>query len=114
MYIANERIKIYRSVGLKISQEEFAEKTGIGIERLKKIETGKVNPSLQEVVDISRVFDVSTDYILGRIRIPAPILRTEEEARLWYMLEKMSEDDLQETLRSLNAKLETEDEEANT
>lgn len=58
-----ERIRVARK-NRAISQEELAEKVDISVTHMSHIETGTTKLSLQVLVDIARVLEVSTDALL--------------------------------------------------
>ncbi len=49
-----------------ISQDELAKALRVGRTTVTRWETGKYYPSLDEVVNISNFFNVSTDFLLGK------------------------------------------------
>lgn len=57
--IFNERTK------LDLSQEQFAEQLGVSRQAVSKWETGQSLPDLDKIVMMSRVFGVTTDYLLS-------------------------------------------------
>ena len=57
--IFNERTK------LDLSQEQFAEQMGVSRQAVSKWETGQSLPDLDKIVMMSRVFGVTTDYLLS-------------------------------------------------
>lgn len=57
--IFNERTK------LDLSQEQFAEQMGVSRQAVSKWETGQSLPDLDKLVMMSRVFGVTTDYLLS-------------------------------------------------
>ena len=101
MYIANERIKEVRLVLKSISQEQFSKETGIALERIKKLEKGRVKASLDDVVAISDAYGISMDFLMGNRRLPAPVITSEEEALFWNRLEKLSIHELGEFCEEL-------------
>lgn len=112
MYIANERIKEVRLVLKCISQEQFAKETGIDLERIKKLEKGKVKASLEDVVAVADAYDLSTDFLLGKRRLPAPVIRTEQEAQVWDRIEKLSQEQLMELCEGLMERMGMRDDDA--
>lgn len=48
-----------------MTQERFAELLGVSRTAVAKWENGYAEPSLQNIVRISEVFNVSSDYLLG-------------------------------------------------
>ena len=51
------------------SQEELAEKLNVSRQSVSKWESGQSKPDLDKIVVLSNIFDVSTDYLLGRTDI---------------------------------------------
>lgn len=49
---------------LGLSQGELAERLGVSAKAVSKWETGEAQPTLENVVSLSRIFNVSTDYLL--------------------------------------------------
>ena len=58
----NERIKQLRKE-LKLTQEEFSSKIGIGKSALSRIESGSNNPSEQTILFICQTFGVCRDWL---------------------------------------------------
>lgn len=100
MGIVNRRFKEFREI-LKLSEEEFAERTGIKSDRLKKIEDGGARVKVQEVLAVSDCFGVSNDYLLGFEEKPRPVFHSEWEELLWRRLQKLSEGELQKVIEAL-------------
>lgn len=100
MEIVNRRFKEFREI-LKLSEEEFAEKTGIKLNRLKKIENGCAKVRVEEALAVSDCFGVSNDYLLGFEEKPWPVFHSAEEALLWHRLQKLSEGELQKVMEAL-------------
>ncbi len=63
------RIKILRE-DLKLSQEELAKKLNLSKGIISLYEQEKRKPSLEILIQLSEIFNVSIDYILGRTNIP--------------------------------------------
>ncbi len=63
MVILNERIKTLRKER-NWSQAELAEKIGADGRQISRYENGKITPSVETIVKIAQIFDVSTDYLL--------------------------------------------------
>ena len=60
----NERIRILRQ-SLSMSQVELANKLGVTKQSVSNWENDNIQPSIEMLVKISKVFCVSTDYLLG-------------------------------------------------
>lgn len=52
---------------LNISQEELAEKCGVSRQAVTKWETSESTPSLEKIILLADIFDISTDELLGRV-----------------------------------------------
>lgn len=50
----------------KLNQKEFSDRIGIDNSQLSKIEQGKLNPTLAQLLEISSIFDVSLDWLVGK------------------------------------------------
>ena len=48
------------------SQEEFAEKLDVSRQAVSRWENGTALPDAQNILRISKLFNVTTDYVLGR------------------------------------------------
>lgn len=59
-----------------LSQQEFADKLGVTRQTVSKWESGKIKPGADNLVAMSRLFGVSTDYILNL----SPQSASQEEA----------------------------------
>ena len=55
-----------------LSQADVAEKLGIFPQSYYRYESGKYLPALPIIIKMADVFDVSTDYLLGRRDTPKP------------------------------------------
>lgn len=106
MDIPNERIRDLRVGMLHMEQAEFSEKTGIPLERLKKIEKGTVKVRLADVTSVSDAFNISTEFFIGTRRFPSPVIRNEKEARIWVMIEQLSDEQLDELLECMKEELD--------
>ncbi len=51
----------------KLSEDEFAKLVSFDEKKCKKYLTGECEPSLEDLIEISQVLDVSIDYLLGQI-----------------------------------------------
>ena len=60
----NERIRELR-LAAGFSQVELAEKLGVSKQSVSNWENDNIQPSIEMLVKISRIFNVSTDLILG-------------------------------------------------
>lgn len=59
------------------TQESFAQALGRDIKQVWRWETGKAAPSADALVDLAKVLDVSTDYLLGIIDEPSMVVSSE-------------------------------------
>ena len=65
MKIFQERLKQERKA-LKLTQRDFAQKLGITQPSYIRYENGTSQPTLETLVTIADVLEVSIDYLLGR------------------------------------------------
>lgn len=59
-----QRVKTLREE-YNLTQRELAERLRVAHNTVSQYENGTVYPSLGLVVELARIFDVSTDYLLG-------------------------------------------------
>ena len=71
MNITAERLRELR-IQLGMSQENVAQTLGITRTAYNKYEQGVIEPT-RKLRELSKLFEVSTDYILGRTDNPSPI-----------------------------------------
>lgn len=50
------------------SQQTLANDIGVSIDTIKSIETERSNPSIETLSKLSDIFDISTDYLLGKTK----------------------------------------------
>lgn len=62
--IVSERIKEIRETN-NLTQAEIANKLGISVSGYRKIEYGERDPNIDLIRDLSNMFNISSDYILG-------------------------------------------------
>jgi transcriptional regulator with XRE-family HTH domain len=58
------------------TQEQLADRLGIGQQQIHRWEAGKSDPSSQAIADLARTLEVTADYLLGLVE--SPISRLEE------------------------------------
>ncbi len=75
------------------SQEDFAEKLDISRQAISRWENETALPDAQNILRISKLFNVTTDYLLnddyeGEIHLPAVEAKTEKEKKhsYWYLI----------------------------
>ncbi len=56
-------VKLRKESGLM--QKEIAQKLNTSTRRVSHLETGNIEPDLDTLIAIAKLFDVSTDYLLG-------------------------------------------------
>lgn len=95
MSITSERIKSLR-LEKNMSQNELASKLGIGRSNMGHIENGRVEPTKETLVQLSDIFGVSTDYLLGRT-----------EKKRYYDLTEKDEKDIAKELEEMIADLKS-------
>lgn len=61
----------------RMSQEQLAEKINVSRQSISKWESGESAPELERLIELSRVFDVSTDYLLLPSEVDELTIRTE-------------------------------------
>lgn len=93
----NLSTKIYELRKAKgMSQEKLAELVGVSRQSISKWESGETIPELERLVELSRIFEVTTDYLLKPDEMDELTIRTEK-------LEKR-QNDLQSEVRKEHIK----------
>ncbi len=83
-----ERIRQLRNAH-NISQVQLADKLGVSKQSVSNWENGNIMPSIEMLVKISKLFGVSTDYLLGlddKVTLDIDGLSTEKLAFLQNMI----------------------------
>lgn len=62
MILADKIMNLRKKAGW--SQEELAEKVGVSRQSISKWESGQSIPDINRIIELSKIFDVSTDYLL--------------------------------------------------
>ncbi|EGL83865.1 helix-turn-helix domain protein [Caldalkalibacillus thermarum TA2.A1] len=73
-----ENIRYYREQH-GWTQKELAQKINISRSVLSKWENGQLIPDLQAVIQLSELFEVSIDFLVGKVRPPQQLLREMKE-----------------------------------
>ena len=60
-----------------MSQEQLAEKLNVSRQSISKWESGESSPEIERLIELSDVFDVSTDYLLKSSEVDELSIRTE-------------------------------------
>lgn len=88
MDISQKILELRKAQGL--SQEQLAGKLNVSRQSVSKWETSESLPDVERLVEISKVFNVSTDYLLKKSDVDELAIRTE-------LLEKQQQKLLEET-----------------
>lgn len=75
MNLSNKIYEMRKAHGL--SQEQLAEKLGVSRQSVSKWESGESIPELERLVEISKIFNVTTDYLLKESEVDELTIRTE-------------------------------------
>lgn len=86
------RIKFLRE-NLKLSQEELAEKLNLSKGIISLYEQEKRKPSLEILIKLSEIFNVSIDYILGRTDLKNESIPIATSAKNGIDLSDVSDED---------------------
>lgn len=60
-----------------MSQEQLAEKIGVSRQSISKWESGESTPEMERLIELSKVFNVTTDYLLKTSEVDQLAIRTE-------------------------------------
>ena len=83
MNLSEKIYELRKSNGM--SQEQLSEMIGVSRQSISKWESGESIPEIERLIELSKVFDVSTDYLLKPSGVDELSIRTER-------LEKQHED----------------------
>lgn len=100
-----ERLKELREES-KMSQEDLAEKLGVSQQTVSKYEQGKREPDNQTLIDLSKIFDVTTDFLLGKSKERNPVLKVNQGEVLAFHLEEKLEGLPPEAIKEINDHIE--------
>ncbi len=70
MTIFHSKIKEFRK-SINLTQKQMAERLNISERAYQYYESGQREPNLDTLFDISNIFDISTDYLLGKTNNPS-------------------------------------------
>lgn len=86
------------------SQEELAKKIGSDARQISRYENGKITPSIDAIIKLAEVFDISVDYILFEAAMKRPLKTTcSEVAKRLQHLECLNKSDQDSLLNVLDA-----------
>ncbi|MGI6012849.1 MAG: helix-turn-helix domain-containing protein [Oscillospiraceae bacterium] len=74
------RVKMLR-IEKRLTQKQLADQVGVAVSAVSSYESGNRYPSYEVLINLARIFHVSTDYLLGlnkRIEIDVSGLEEEE------------------------------------
>lgn len=80
MSLTSDRVKSLR-LQKNMSQSDLADKLGIGRSNMGHIENGRVEPTKESIVQLSDIFGVTTDYLLGRTDTPQFTAKNERDVQ---------------------------------
>lgn len=85
------------------SQTELAEKVGVHLNHINRIETGKYMPVLDTVVKLADLFEVSIDYLVNDASGKTEVIRLEDQgfAEKMRLLNSLDEEDRMMIVRSI-------------
>ena len=98
--IIGNRIKAHRKAQ-GMTREQFAEKCGLSVQSVGKIESGTRNFRIQSLVSISQVLGLSSDYLLG-------LSDFSDDENFQLLLSRLDTDDKNFIRRVIEAYLELE------
>lgn len=75
MNLSNKIYEMRKAQGL--SQEQLAEKLNVSRQSVSKWESGEAIPELERLIAISKIFNVTTDYLLKESDVDELTIRTE-------------------------------------
>ena len=67
MSVFSDRLKELRKKN-RLTQQELADKVGTNRVNITKWETGRTEPTLENIVKLSKILDTTTDELLGMVK----------------------------------------------
>lgn len=92
-----DRIKQLRLKN-KLTQQEVADKLGVTRPAYTAYETGKRQPDFDTLAELSALFDVSTDYLLGKDSVPNRELGAKGSLVATHIDDDASDEDIEDIL----------------
>ena len=77
-HLIGDNIRYYRKIN-NMSQEELAEKLDVTRQSVSLWESGQTQPSLDNIIALSKIFGVSTDDLLTSKSAEEPVGKSEEQ-----------------------------------
>lgn len=74
----SERLKELRKKN-NLTQQELADKVGTNRVNVTKWETGRTEPTLESIIKLAHIFEISVDYLLGNTDIHYPNFLTDSK-----------------------------------
>ena len=86
-----------------LSQRELAKKLNISQGTYNNWENGKTEPSIEDLIEISKLFKVSVDYLIGN-QVEEVLMKEDENTlrKIYRSIQKLDE----ETLKALSVIIE--------
>ena len=75
-----------------ITQKDFAEKLGISAGNLCEWEKGRIEPSINALIKMSELLDISVDELLGKENVAVFNRQDDKYERLMYYFNLLDED----------------------
>lgn len=86
----SERIKELRKAN-NLTQADLAERIGVSLGAVKHWEQGKGEPNANALISMAVLFNVSTDYLVGRSPIASLIIEDESTQRILEVVNSLPE-----------------------
>lgn len=80
---------------------EFARACNMPEKRVKALVDGKGVMTMQELITVTHVFNVSADYLLGFYPYPLPAPHTEEEQKVYAKIATMDKEEMKKFIEKL-------------
>jgi len=90
MNLSDKILELRKANGF--SQEQLAEKLGVSRQSVSKWESGESLPEVERLIELSAIFNVTTDYLLKPSEVDELAIRTE-------MLEKQQQNLIEENMK---------------
>ena len=74
-------------INLNITQEQLEELSGFSVSTISRFETGRTQPSIENLIKLSKVLNVGIDYQSPTVKDAVTVLSQMNERQAQYMLD---------------------------
>lgn len=94
------------------SQDKISKKLNISQQSYSKYETNRNEPDMKTIVNISKLFNVSTDYLLGLTKFKEPVndlMKNPTNSEIIDHIDQLSDENIQKAIEYIELLLKTQE-----